>query len=94
MKALAALVLFFILIVLLREIYFLWQENKQESAQYQTLQKEFQKAQASYQQLQSELQYYSNPANLEKELRQRFNYRKPGEKTIIVVPQGSSPTNQ
>ena len=31
-----------------------------------------------------------NPANLEKELRARFNYREPGEKLIIIVPQAGS----
>jgi len=37
-------------------------------------------------QLQAELEYLSEPRNLEKELRARFNYRSPNEKLIIVVP--------
>ncbi len=37
--------------------------------------------------LQNELEYLANPRNLEKELRARFNLKKPGEKTIIIVPQ-------
>lgn len=40
--------------------------------------------------LQADLEYIINPANLEKELRQRFNYREPGEKLIIIVPPQSS----
>lgn len=36
--------------------------------------------------LQADISYYANPANLEKELRARFNYKLPGEKLIIVVP--------
>lgn len=41
--------------------------------------------------LQAEMQYLSNPANLEKELRSQFNYKKPGETMIIIVsPQASS----
>lgn len=36
--------------------------------------------------LESDIEYYSNPRNLEKELRSRFNYRAPNEKMIIVVP--------
>ena len=36
--------------------------------------------------LQDESQYLANPLNLEKELRARFNYKKPGEKMIIIVP--------
>ncbi len=36
--------------------------------------------------LQEETQYLSNPANLEKELRAQFNYKKPGETMMIIVP--------
>ena len=36
--------------------------------------------------LQSDLNYFQEPENLEKELRSRFNYKKPGEKLIILVP--------
>ena len=35
--------------------------------------------------LRSDLSYYSNPLNLEKELRARFNYHSPGERTLILV---------
>ena len=34
-----------------------------------------------------DIEYYSDPHNLEKELRARFNYRSPEEKLIIVVPE-------
>lgn len=36
--------------------------------------------------LQADLNYFLEPENLEKELRAKFNYKKPGEKLIIVVP--------
>lgn len=36
--------------------------------------------------LKAEIEYFSNPDNLEKEFRARFNYKKPGEEMIIVVP--------
>jgi predicted negative regulator of RcsB-dependent stress response len=34
----------------------------------------------------SDIQYFSNPENLEKELKSKTNYKKPGENMIIVVP--------
>jgi peptidoglycan hydrolase CwlO-like protein len=37
--------------------------------------------------LQNQTQYLTNQANLEKELRAEFNYKKPGETMIIIVPQ-------
>jgi cell division protein FtsL len=36
--------------------------------------------------LQSEIEYFSRPENLEKELKAKFNYKKPGEKMIIITP--------
>lgn len=36
--------------------------------------------------LEKDIFYYADPANLEKELRARFNYKSPGEELIIVVP--------
>ena len=38
--------------------------------------------------LKGDIEYFSDPHNLEKELRSRFNYRAPNEKMIIVVPPG------
>lgn len=32
------------------------------------------------------IEYFSHPENLEKELRARFNYRRPDEKMIIITP--------
>lgn len=37
--------------------------------------------------LKADLEYFLKPSNLEKELRSRFNYRKPDEKLIIIVPE-------
>lgn len=37
--------------------------------------------------LRKQIEYFSNPRNLEKELRARFNYRLPFEKLIIVIPE-------
>ncbi len=36
--------------------------------------------------LRSEIEYFSHPENLEKELRSKFNYKKPDEKMMIIVP--------
>ncbi len=42
---------------------------------------------ADSQNLKDDFAYYSNPENLEKYLRSQFNYKNPGEKLIIAVPQ-------
>ncbi len=42
----------------------------------------------------SDIQYFSNPENLEKELKSKTNYKKPDENMIIVVPPKDQPVNQ
>jgi len=37
--------------------------------------------------LRAEIDYFSIPENLEKKLKTEFNYRKPDEKMLIIVPQ-------
>ncbi|MEK7174120.1 MAG: hypothetical protein AAB759_00455 [Patescibacteria group bacterium] len=44
------------------------------------------KAEADKRLLEADADYYTNPTNLEKELRARFNYRAPGETMIVIVP--------
>jgi hypothetical protein len=40
--------------------------------------------------LREQIDYFSDPRNLEKELRARFNYRLPFEKLIIVIPENGN----
>ena len=67
------------------------QENKLQ-ASLTELNTELNQAKADQAKFQEELQYYQNPANLEKELRARFNYKNPGEKLMIIVDRSSSST--
>jgi hypothetical protein len=39
--------------------------------------------------IKDDISYFTSPQNLEKELRGEFNYKKPGEKMIIIVPESS-----
>lgn len=36
--------------------------------------------------LQAQIEYFSHEENLEKELRSKFNYKKPEEKIMIITP--------
>jgi len=40
--------------------------------------------------LSSDIEYFSDPENLEKELKSKTNYRDPGEKLIIIIPPATS----
>jgi cell division protein FtsB len=41
--------------------------------------------------LESQVRLIEHPDNLETELRTRFNYKKPGEQVIVVVPPEDRP---
>lgn len=44
--------------------------------------------------LASDINYFSNPENQEKELKSKTNYKKPGEKMIIIIPPAASTTTE
>jgi len=90
MKIAGIVVLSLVLIFLCVNIWnFIGQEHAL-SKELTDVQTQFNKAQADQANLEEEDQYLSDPTNLEKELRARFNYKNPGEKMIIIVPLGSS----
>jgi cell division protein FtsB len=91
MKIVAIVVLGLILIFLGIRIYSFWVQEHQLDAQLSDVQSRLQKEQASAAEMQSDAQYLANPANLEKELKARFNYKKPGETMMIIV--GTSTTS-
>lgn len=81
--AIAALSLLFIFIGI--HIYSFAAQGRQLSKDFADIQARLTKAKADEANLQEETKYLANPLNLEKELRARFNYKKPGEKMIIIV---------
>ena len=90
MKIAAIVILSILLIVLGVKIYSFVAEENQLGQQLSDVQARLTKAQADEDSLQEESQYLANPINLEKELRARFNYKKPGETMVIIVPAQSS----
>jgi len=89
MKLGAAILIFIILIFIgLRVASFLGEQHElsQNLADIQT---RLTQAKADAADLQAETEYLSNPINLQKELRSQFNYKKPGETMVIIVPQAA-----
>ncbi len=92
MRLAAVIILFGLILFLGAQIYTfvgLEQEAQKTFSEYQA---KLDKAKFDEQKFQDELNYYSSQANIEKELRKRFNYRAPGEKLIIIVPKNQSST--
>lgn len=90
MKIAAIIGLSLVLVILGVQAFSFVRQVNQLGAAYASAQEELTKAQAQEANLQDEQQYLANPANLEKELRARFNYVNPGETMIIIVPSSSA----
>lgn len=68
------------------ELYGLNLESQKAKADFLNLSSEKEDLIKDNEALEADIKYFSDPHNLEKELRARFNVRLPGEKLIIVVP--------
>jgi len=80
------IVLSIILIAVLIQAYFILKERDQLKIKMDDLNGRLSVLLKENSDIQSEIKYFSHPENLEKELRQRFNYKKHGEKMIIITP--------
>jgi uncharacterized protein YpmB len=70
--------------------YSFWNQQNQANKAFQDIETRLNNAKTQELNLQSDIQYLANPLNLEKEIREFFNYKKPGETMIIIVPNQSS----
>ena len=86
MKFVAIIILAIILFLISTQIYFILKERNQLKIDVSDLNKRLQALMHENINLESDIEYFSHPENLEKELKARFNYKKPAEKMIIVVP--------
>lgn len=79
-------ILVVLLLALLTQIYFTFKERNQLKTKLQTLTAKAQILNKENIEIKSEIEYFKRPENLEKELRSKLNYKKPGEKMIIITP--------
>jgi regulator of replication initiation timing len=86
MKKLIYLIFLILFSLLSVQVYKVEKERRALSKEMTNLAKEVESLRIDNDNLADKLQYFSDPHNLEKELRSRFNYRLPTEKLIIIVP--------
>ena len=83
-------IILIILIILIAiswvELFSLFKDDNKLKSELSEITKKAQVLSEENQSLKAQIDYYSNPANLEKELKSRYNYRRPDEKMMIVVP--------
>ena len=88
-KIVISVLLFLFLIFIAGQIYAYYGRMKEAQSTYDAVKVRHDEVRKEHDNLAAELRYYMNPANLEKELRARFNFRAAGEKTLILVPEGA-----
>ncbi len=86
MRVFVIIILGIILVAVFVQMYFIFKERNRLSADLDNLNNRLQALTKENADLQSEIEYFSHPENLEKELREKFNYKDPSEKMMIVVP--------
>lgn len=92
LKIVGAALLSLLLIFIGVKVFSFVVEEHGLASDLQSIESRLTKAKTDEADLQAEDQYLANPLNLEKELRARFNYKKPGETMIIIVPPQTTST--
>ena len=86
MKRVITAMLIIVLAVLIYDFFQLFNYHGELRKTFSVLERKLNQFKEDNLELRADLEYFSDVRNLEKELRSRFNYKKPGEKMIIVVP--------
>ncbi|HDH31222.1 MAG TPA: hypothetical protein ENH26_00385 [Candidatus Wolfebacteria bacterium] len=86
MKIIIAIIIFIAAVMVFVYIYFSFHDERQLKENLSNLNAQIKILVEENKHLKSEIDYFSYPENLEKELKTKFNYRKPDEKMMIIVP--------
>lgn len=68
------------------EVFGDFKEYKKEAEEAENLKAEVLNLREENEKTRTDIEYYSDPYNLEKELKSKYNYKREGEKMMIVVP--------
>lgn len=86
MKRVFYLILIVVLTLLLVQAYRLYEQYRNLDSNLSATEEKMSTLDVDNAQLQADIEYFSNPENLAKEARAKFDYQKAGEKMMIVVP--------
>lgn len=85
MKIAIMVILGIVLVFVASQVIFFMKDERSLAQTLADTESRLQAAETQEQNLSTEMSYLLNPANLEKELRARFNYAKPGETMVVIV---------
>ncbi|MBI3638500.1 hypothetical protein HY227_02040 [Candidatus Wolfebacteria bacterium] len=85
MRLIIMIILTIVLVVVLIQAYFILKEKNSLGVESKNLDGKLESLTKENGNLRAEIEYFSHPENLVKELRSKFNYRKPDEKMKIIT---------
>ena len=85
-RTIIIIILIILIVISGVELFFLFRNEKKSKNELAEISQKVQSLSNENQDLKAQIDYYSDPANLEKELKAKFNYRRPDEKMMIIVP--------
>jgi len=85
-RTIIIIILIILIVISGVELFFLFRNEKNLKNELVEISQKVQSLSKENQDLKAQIDYYSDPANLEKELKAKFNYRRPDEKMMIIVP--------
>ena len=86
-RRLFSFILLLILGLLLFQLYRFYGQRRQLSKNLNKTDEALSGLTEDNRKLQADLEYYLNQENLAKEAKSKFDYKRPGEKMMIVIPQ-------
>ena len=92
MRMIMVFILAGFLVFLLGRMWYFYEHGVEIGRSVEQLSSEAAKAKRENEALRADYDYYQNSANIEKELRGRFNYRSPDETMIVIVPRAITST--
>jgi len=92
MKIAAAIILGIAFVFIATQIVSAIKQEHSLAGTFSDVEGRLQQAEAQEQSLSAEVDYLANPVNLEKELRARFNYAKPGETMVVIISSSTAPS--
>ena len=90
MRIAIIVILSVILVFLVVQIWYFYSRGEAATDALSEASEKLDTAKADYESLEADADYYGQTANIEKELRARFNYKRPDETMIVVVPTSTS----
>ncbi len=75
------------------QIFIFWSQQAELNQGLGTVHDKLRKAEDSRNQLKAQLVGYDKPENIEERVRAEFNYRRPDEKMLIIIPPRESATS-